>query len=139
MLSRFLPHSRSLLRTSLPMFQSRNFLFFSRSKEKNLPSNEELEAGKSLAEYQAELKGWSVTRNHPIVPDEDAGTRENPIQVPSHYALRTVGFEDPHTAQMWWFNLREGKLCYVEELGLYFNLQRVPDVDLDTLDVGKMN
>ena len=138
MLSRLIPRSNALFRTAVPFYQSRSFLFFSRNKKKDLPSIEEVEAGKSLAEYQAELKGWSVTRNYPITPEADAGTRENPIIVPSHYAVRTVGFEDPHSTQMWWFNLREGKLFYVEELGLYFKLDRLPDVDLDNLGVDKM-
>jgi len=79
-----------------------------------------------------EAKGMTV-RNMPIVPDADQGTRENPIIVPSHYAIRTVGYEDPHSGQMWWFNLRVEQLHYIEEIGLYFKLDRLENIDIDPI------
>jgi hypothetical protein len=36
-----------------------------------------------------------------------------------------VGFEDPVTHQMCWFNMHAGATYYVPEIGLYFKLQYV--------------
>jgi len=38
---------------------------------------------------------------------------------------RTVGYEDPSSHQLVWFNLHKGPLHYVPDLGLYFKLLAV--------------
>ena len=38
--------------------------------------------------------------------------------------MRTVGYEDPETHQLVWFNLKRGPLHYVPSIGLYFKLHQ---------------
>jgi len=47
------------------------------------------------------------------------------LQVPSGLPERTVGYEDPSTHQLVWFNLAKGPLHYVPDIGLYFKLKPV--------------
>ena len=47
------------------------------------------------------------------------------LQVPSGLAERTVGYEDPSTHQLVWFNLAKGPLHYIPDIGLYFKLKPV--------------
>jgi len=47
------------------------------------------------------------------------------LQVPSGMHHRTVGYEDPATHQLLWFNLDEGALHFVPDINLYFKLQPV--------------
>jgi hypothetical protein len=35
---------------------------------------------------------------------------------------RVVGFEDPYTHQLAWFNLTKGPLHFIPEINLYFSL-----------------
>ena len=35
---------------------------------------------------------------------------------------RTVGYEDPNSHQIVWFNLSKGPLHYIPDIGLYFKL-----------------
>jgi len=37
-------------------------------------------------------------------------------------ARRAVGYEDPSSGQLEWFNLDKGKLHYIPKIGLYFKL-----------------
>jgi hypothetical protein len=46
-------------------------------------------------------------------------------QVPSGADVRAVGYEDPASHQLNWFNLRKGPLHYVPSIGLYFKLQEI--------------
>jgi hypothetical protein len=43
-------------------------------------------------------------------------------QVGSGMRHRAVGFEDPVTHQLQWFNLRLGEIAYIPTIGLYFKL-----------------
>lgn len=45
------------------------------------------------------------------------------FQVPSGEHCRTVGYEDPVSGQVVWFNLTDGPLHFIPDLGLYFKLQ----------------
>lgn len=47
------------------------------------------------------------------------------MQVPSGESCRVVGFEDPMTHQLVWFNLNKGALHYVPDIGLYFKLSPI--------------
>lgn len=52
-------------------------------------------------------------------------------QVPSGFDMRAIGFEDPATHQMCWFNMHAGATYFVPEIGLHFKLYYPGD--------GKMN
>lgn len=60
-----------------------------------------------------------------VVPAANAGTKTNPILVDSGEHSRTVGFVDPVTHAVMWFNLDEGALHYVPDLDLYFKLNKL--------------
>jgi len=47
------------------------------------------------------------------------------LQVPSGVHCRVVGYEDPATHQLVWFNLNAGPLHYVPDVGLYFKLKKI--------------
>eukprot|EP01084_Bolivina_argentea_P305756 528227_1 len=68
-----------------------------------------------------EVKGL-VFRDSPIIPSKDAGTLTKPIEVPSSLSSRVVGFEDPTTHSVYWFNLDKGNTHYVEMIDKYFKL-----------------
>ncbi len=73
-----------------------------------------------------ELQG--VTGNtQALVPNSKAGTKEDPIIIPSTKSMRTVGFEDPVAHQVLWFNLEDGHIHYVPEINLYFKLDKNDD------------
>jgi hypothetical protein len=44
-------------------------------------------------------------------------------QVPSGLSARIVGYEDPNTHAIVWFELNKGPLHYVPDIGLYFKLK----------------
>jgi hypothetical protein len=44
------------------------------------------------------------------------------LQVPSGYDERAIGYEDPATHQMVWFNLYAGATFFVPTVGLHFKL-----------------
>ena len=87
----------------------------------------------------AELTIDQKPRNHPedmgivfqetsIVPPGDAGTFACPIDVPSQHESRFVGYEDPDSHMVRWFELTAGHPHYVPDIGLYFQLQYVEPV-----------
>mmetsp|Transcript_8458 Transcript_8458/g.15937 ORF Transcript_8458/g.15937 Transcript_8458/m.15937 type:complete len:113 (-) Transcript_8458:368-706(-) len=63
-----------------------------------------------------------------LIPHGDAGTFASPIQVPSQHESRFVGYEDPDSHQIRWFELATGHPHYVPDIGLYFQLQYVEPV-----------
>lgn len=87
-----------------------------------IPKDMEQQAGRRKEELEYEAMGLKRFRNTPIVPTADAGTKENPILVPSGRDSRAVGFEDPVSHQLVWFMLHKGPLAYVPDIGLYFKL-----------------
>lgn len=96
---------------------ARNF-----SLKLNIPVDREQQGGRRKEELDAEDKGEVGFNRDPIIPSADAGTKENPILVPSGFHRRTVGYEDPFTHQIVWFNLDQGPLHYVPDINLYFKL-----------------
>eukprot|EP01039_Chlorochromonas_danica_P008222 gene8222-9069_t len=88
-------------------------------------SDREQQGGRRKEEVDAEVAGKVAFNRDPIIPDENAGTKENPILVPSGFQTRPVGYEDPVTHAITWFNLTAGKLHYVPDLNLYFKLSPV--------------
>mmetsp|Transcript_5754 Transcript_5754/g.12849 ORF Transcript_5754/g.12849 Transcript_5754/m.12849 type:complete len:80 (-) Transcript_5754:351-590(-) len=75
----------------------------------------------------AEAAGDVGFNRDPIIPPDDAGTIDNPIMVPSGMASRTVGFENPVTHQIQWFNLTRGDLFYVHEIDLFFKMLEIKE------------
>mmetsp|Transcript_8363 Transcript_8363/g.11563 ORF Transcript_8363/g.11563 Transcript_8363/m.11563 type:complete len:125 (+) Transcript_8363:21-395(+) len=63
-----------------------------------------------------------------IVPHGDAGTFAAPILVPSQHESRFVGYEDPDSHMVRWFELSAGHPHYIPDIGLYFQLQYVEPV-----------
>ena len=113
-------------------FSNINFIVFSRfdknpkpDRVDTIPTDKEQQWGRRKEEIDAEAAGDVGFNNEPIVPASDAGTKENPIVVPSGMGERTVGFEDPVTHQLVWFNLGPNKVHYVPDIGLYFKLKAV--------------
>ena len=90
-----------------------------------IPTDREQQWGRRKEEIDAEEAGDVGFNNEPIIPASDAGTKENPILVPSGMGERAVGYEDPVTHQLVWFNLGPNKLHYVPDIGLYFKLKAV--------------
>jgi len=92
------------------------------SDNTTIPSDKEQQTGRRKEELDAEEAGSVGFNREPIIPPDDAGTRENPILVPSGAHSRVVGYEDPFTHQLVWFELNHGKLHFLPDVGLYFKL-----------------
>ena len=107
----------SLLAAFSPI--TRNF------SELTIPVDKDQQWGRRKEELDAEAKGDIGFNRDPIVPAADQGTKSNPILVPSGAHLRTVGYEDPLTHQLVWFNLKAGPIHYIPDLDLYFKLDPV--------------
>mmetsp|Transcript_42612 Transcript_42612/g.74121 ORF Transcript_42612/g.74121 Transcript_42612/m.74121 type:complete len:122 (-) Transcript_42612:221-586(-) len=99
------------------------FAFRAFSEKLTIPTDNEQQYGRRKEEMEAEAAGDVGFNRDPIIPPDEAGTKENPILVPSGAHVRTVGYEDPSTHQLVWFNLTKGPLHYVPDIGLYFKLQ----------------
>lgn len=70
-----------------------------------------------------------VFNREPVHPPKGAGTKEKPIEVPSEFSQRAVGYEDPETHAIYWFNLKRGNLAYVTEIDMYFKLVDSPEFE----------
>lgn len=90
-----------------------------------IPSDMEQQTGRRLQEILDEQKGQVTFNRDPIVPPPDQGTKANPILVPSAFAERVVGYEDPDVGQLVWFTLNKGPIHYVPDIDLYFKLYPV--------------
>jgi hypothetical protein len=93
--------------------------------ELTIPVDKDQQWGRRKEELDAEAKGDVGFNRDPIVPAADQGTKSNPILVPSGAHLRTVGYEDPLTHQLVWFNLKAGPIHYIPDLDLYFKLDPI--------------
>lgn len=63
-----------------------------------------------------------------LVPPEDTGTFSSPILVPSRRACRAVGYVDPQSHAVFWFNIHnDGNTYYIKDLGLFFKMLHIPD------------
>jgi hypothetical protein len=105
-----------------PIAPSARFAARCFSEKLSIPSDREQQGGRRREEIDAEDKGEVGFNRDPIIPSADAGTKENPILVPSGFHRRTVGYEDPFTHALVWFNLDKGALHYVPDVNLYFKL-----------------
>jgi hypothetical protein len=123
--------------------------------EVRIPTEKEKEFGRRGEEIDAAEEGINAFDNSSIVPPSDAGTLENPIivryytsskspsvppsllsldtyiavckhvKVPSGMDQRAVGYEDPFTHQMKWFNLNVGEIAFIPEINLYFKMRQI--------------
>ena len=63
-----------------------------------------------------------------LVPPEGSGTFQSPILIPSRMASRCVGYCDPETHAMYWFNIHnDNNTYYIKDLGLFFKMLPIPD------------
>ncbi len=87
-----------------------------------IPDDAEMQGGRRKEELDMAARGEIRFNRDPIVPPHDQGTKANPILVPSFEARRAVGFEEPNSGQLEWFNLDRGYLYFVPHINLYFKL-----------------
>mmetsp|Transcript_355 Transcript_355/g.1086 ORF Transcript_355/g.1086 Transcript_355/m.1086 type:complete len:120 (-) Transcript_355:180-539(-) len=90
-----------------------------------IPTDAEQQYGPRKHELELEAKGEIAFNRDPIVPPPEQGTKANPILVPSAFAERVVGYEDPDVGQLVWFTLAKDKIHYVPDIDLYFKLYPV--------------
>ena len=93
-----------------------------------IPSDDTRQIGRRKEEldFAKDDKREKLYNREPIVASAGSGTKENPIMVPSGLDERTVGFEDPETHAIMWFNIqRGGKLHYIKHLGKYFQMEEL--------------
>lgn len=100
-------------------------LLTSRPFSHGIDSEQDQSAGRRRQELEAEKEGKIAFNRDPIIPPSNAGTKENPILVPSGEESRAVGFEDPNSHQLQWFNLHKGSVHFVPTIGLYFKLHAI--------------
>jgi hypothetical protein len=93
--------------------------------KRSIPMDKDFQGGRRGEELESEARGIQGFNRDPIIPTHDMGTKENPILVPSAAHTRAVGYEDPVTNQLVWFNLDEGKLHYIPDIGLYFQMSKI--------------
>jgi hypothetical protein len=63
-----------------------------------------------------------------LVPPEGTGTFSSPILVPSRRSTRAVGYVDPVTHAVMWFNIHnDDNTYYIKDLGLFFKMLHIPD------------
>jgi hypothetical protein len=63
-----------------------------------------------------------------LVPPEGTGTFASPILVPSRRAMRQVGYVDPVSHAVFWFNIHnDNSTYYIKDLGLFFKMLHIPD------------
>lgn len=63
-----------------------------------------------------------------LVPPEGTGTYASPILIPSRRASRAVGYVDPESHAVMWFNIHnDDNVYYIQHLGLFFKMLHIPD------------
>ena len=63
-----------------------------------------------------------------LVPPVGSGTYASPILVPSRRSTRAVGYIDPESHAVFWFNINnDGNSYYIKDLGLFFKMLHIPD------------
>mmetsp|Transcript_30 Transcript_30/g.28 ORF Transcript_30/g.28 Transcript_30/m.28 type:complete len:124 (+) Transcript_30:117-488(+) len=95
------------------------------SVDGKIPNDSEQQTGRRKYELDAESTGDVGFDRSPIVPPAGAGSKTNPIMVPSNYDERQVGFEDPSSHQLQWFTLKNGPLHYIPTIDKYFKLEKL--------------
>jgi hypothetical protein len=92
-------------------------------KELGLESLEELD--------DLEEKNMEGYNDLGLVPPEGTGTYASPILIPSRYDCRAVGYQDPATHALYWFNIHnDDNTYYIKDLGLFFKMLHIPDPDV---------
>jgi hypothetical protein len=65
-----------------------------------------------------------------LVPPEGTGTYASPILIPSRRSTRAVGYVDPESHAVFWFNINNDEnTYYIKDLGLFFKMLHIPDED----------
>ena len=95
--------------------------------DNKIPVDSERQVGRRLEEMQAAEEGVTLYNRDPITPPKDQGTHGNPIMVPSGEAERAIGFIDPLTHSVMWFNLQRNHVHYVDELNMFFKMEDVSE------------
>lgn len=63
-----------------------------------------------------------------LVPPEGSGTFASPILIPSRRSTRAVGYVDPISHSVFWFNIHnDNNSYYIKDLGLFFKMLHIPD------------
>ena len=84
-----------------------------------------LDAPEDLDEMEEAQAGFQESG---LVPPENAGTFASPILIPSRLHERVVGYTDPTTHALFWFNIQDdGNLYYIKDLGLFFKMHKIND------------
>lgn len=79
---------------------------------------------------ELEEKNMEGYNNLGLVPPEGAGTFASPILIPSRESTRCVGYSDPTTHTMFWFNIQDdSNTYYIKDLGLFFKMLPILDED----------
>ena len=82
-----------------------------------------LDAPSDLDELEEEQAGFQESG---LVPPDTAGTFASPIMIPSRLHERAVGYTDPTTHAVFWFNIHDdGNVYYIKDLGLFFKMFKV--------------
>eukprot|EP00934_Nitzschia_sp_Nitz4_P004986 Nitzschia sp. Nitz4//scaffold10_size219509//19608//20328//NITZ4_001396-RA/size219509-augustus-gene-0.261-mRNA-1//-1//CDS//3329532824//4976//frame0 len=77
---------------------------------------------------ELELKNAEGYTDLGLVPPEGTGTFASPILIPSRKPTRAVGYEDPTSHSMMWFNIHnDNNTYYIKDLGLFFKMLHIPD------------
>lgn len=105
----------------------RNFFGLFMNKNDQILGDVDQQSGRRKLEIDKAAEGVVAYNRDPIVPDAAQGTKENPILVPSGFHMRTVGFENPVNHQMEWFNLHEGEIAFIKQVGLHFKIDKIND------------
>lgn len=84
-----------------------------------------LDAPEDLDEVEEAQAGFQEAG---LTPPENAGTFANPILIPSRLHERVVGYTDPLTHAVFWFNIQDdGNHYYIKDLGLFFKMLKITD------------
>lgn len=105
----------------------RNFFGLFMNKGEQIVGDVDQQSGRRKLEMDKAAQGVVAFNRDPLVPHAAQGTAENPIMVPSGFHMRTVGFENPVNHQMEWFNLEEGTIAYIKQIGLHFKIDKIND------------
>jgi hypothetical protein len=63
-----------------------------------------------------------------LVPPVGTGTFASPILIPSRKHTRAVGYTDPQSHAVFWFNIHDDdNTYYIPHLGLFFKMLFIPD------------
>ena len=93
-------------------------------------THRDLISGREKIQHLAEEQGMVAFNRDPIFATPGSGTKENPIEVPSIYDERAVGYECPDAHQLMWFNMTKGPLHYIPAIDKHFKLVKAEDYEI---------